>query len=320
MEKSPLVSVIVPCYNNEVFVGEAIKSALRQEYRPKEIIVVDDGSSDGSVQNIKSFGERVRWKRTPNRGAAAARNEGLRMANGELVKFLDADDLLADGVLRRQVYQIQEKCKGNQIPFGEYGSINKKGNRKKKKNYHRFDDEKEISILDILKEIIQTSAPLHRQSRLLEVGGFDEDMWKQNEYDLHIRLHAAGVRFRYFKGMCCYCRVHESEERLSNRDAVAEDPRSVRTWIRKRIKLLQHKLGTPLPEEVQVHFAQSLWAAGRRAIRAGHLDVARQYFDDARQLHSEKCVNGSFLYRAGVRLLGPRHCESVKNLLETDWF
>ncbi|MBK8909688.1 MAG: glycosyltransferase [Rhodospirillales bacterium] len=90
----PLVSIIIPCWNAEAFVGEAIDSALAQTYRNAEVIVIDDGSTDGSLEVIKSYGDRIRWETGPNRGAPAARNRGLALAAGAYVLFLDADDLL----------------------------------------------------------------------------------------------------------------------------------------------------------------------------------------------------------------------------------
>ncbi|MGN6552937.1 MAG: glycosyltransferase [Verrucomicrobiota bacterium] len=90
----PLVSIIIPCYNAEKWVAEAIQSALDQTWPNKEVIVIDDGSTDGSLALIKSFGERIRWETGPNRGGCAARNRGLRLAQGEWIQYLDADDLL----------------------------------------------------------------------------------------------------------------------------------------------------------------------------------------------------------------------------------
>ena len=91
---SPLTSVVIPCYNAEGYVGEAIESALNQTYRPVEVIVIDDGSTDGSLDVIRSFGDRIRYESGPNRGPSAARNRGVQLARGELIQFLDADDVL----------------------------------------------------------------------------------------------------------------------------------------------------------------------------------------------------------------------------------
>jgi glycosyltransferase involved in cell wall biosynthesis len=90
----PLVSIVIPCYNAQRWVGAAIESALRQTYRRIEVIVVDDGSSDRSLDIIKQFAPGITWVSTANRGPSAARNAGLRIAKGEWIQFLDADDLL----------------------------------------------------------------------------------------------------------------------------------------------------------------------------------------------------------------------------------
>src|SRR5688500_9583140 len=88
-----LVSVVIPAYNYGHFVTEAVASALNQTHPHVEVIVVDDGSTDGTADILKPFGSRIRYIYQPNRGLSAARNTGIRAARGEWVAFLDADDL-----------------------------------------------------------------------------------------------------------------------------------------------------------------------------------------------------------------------------------
>lgn len=97
-----MVSVIVPVYNGERYLEAALRSVLDQEYRPLELIVVDDGSEDRSAQIATRFPE-VRLIAQPNAGPAAARNRGLEAACGELVSFIDADDLWTPGRLAWQL-------------------------------------------------------------------------------------------------------------------------------------------------------------------------------------------------------------------------
>jgi len=99
----PLVSCIVPVYNGEQYLAEALDSILAQTHRPVEVIVVDDGSTDGTARVAAGYGETVRYLRQENAGSAAARNRGLAEAHGELVGFLDADDLWHPDKLDRQV-------------------------------------------------------------------------------------------------------------------------------------------------------------------------------------------------------------------------
>jgi glycosyltransferase involved in cell wall biosynthesis len=78
-----LVSILIPCYNAERWVAQAIETALAQAWPEKEIIVVDDGSQDGSLEVIKRFANRIRWETGPNRGGNVARNRLLELARGE---------------------------------------------------------------------------------------------------------------------------------------------------------------------------------------------------------------------------------------------
>src|SRR6266849_1371894 len=95
----PLVSVVVVCYNQAKYLGEAIESALAQRYQPVEILVVDDGSTDATAKVAATF-PRVHYVHQSNRGLAAARNTGLRHSTGEYVVFLDADDKLLPAAVR----------------------------------------------------------------------------------------------------------------------------------------------------------------------------------------------------------------------------
>src|SRR6202011_1477360 len=97
------VSILIPCYNAERWVAQAIESALRQTWPEKEIIVVDDGSTDGSLAIIESFGDRIRWETGPNRGGNVARNRLLELAHGEWLQYLDADDYLLPMKIERQM-------------------------------------------------------------------------------------------------------------------------------------------------------------------------------------------------------------------------
>lgn len=99
---NPLISVVVPVFNGERFLAEAIESVLAQTWRPIEVLVVDDGSSDGSAAAAERFGPPVQTLRQEHRGPPAARNLGLRAARGDLVAFLDADDLWLPEKLARQ--------------------------------------------------------------------------------------------------------------------------------------------------------------------------------------------------------------------------
>jgi glycosyltransferase involved in cell wall biosynthesis len=100
---APLVSCIVPVFNGEAYLREALTSIRTQTYRPLEIIVVDDGSTDGTATVARGVGDAVRYVRQGNAGPAAARNLGIASARGDFIAFLDADDLWHGDKLTRQM-------------------------------------------------------------------------------------------------------------------------------------------------------------------------------------------------------------------------
>ena len=97
----PRISVMIPVYNGEAYLGEAVESVLAQSYRPIEIVVIDDGSDDDTRAVARRFGDAVRYDRQPRRGNGAARNRAVALATGELFMFLDADDRLVPGAIER---------------------------------------------------------------------------------------------------------------------------------------------------------------------------------------------------------------------------
>lgn len=121
----PLISIVIPNYNGILFVEEALESALSQDYKNTEVIVVDDGSTDGSVELLKAYEGKIRLIETENMGAAAARNRGLLAAKGELIAFLDSDDIWIASKLTLQFRKMAEEdadliyCHGQ-----EFGNLN----------------------------------------------------------------------------------------------------------------------------------------------------------------------------------------------------
>ena len=103
------ISCIIPVFNGEAFLGEALASVFAQTLLPAEVIVVDDGSTDGTRDVVDRFGERIRYVYQDNKGPAAARNKGIALATGSLLAFLDADDLWLPQKLARQVRRFAER-------------------------------------------------------------------------------------------------------------------------------------------------------------------------------------------------------------------
>ena len=105
---APLVSCVVPVFNGERYIEEALQSILAQTYRPIEVVVVDDGSVDSTAAIVAAHGDRVVYVHQPNAGPSAASVRGVEAACGELIAFLDADDRWPPGKLASQVAHLAE--------------------------------------------------------------------------------------------------------------------------------------------------------------------------------------------------------------------
>ncbi len=109
MEHSVSVSVVIPLYNAAEVIAETIKSALAQTWTDREIVVIEDGSTDGSAEVVKSFGDRVRSCAFENGGVAKARNRGIALAQGRYIALMDHDDLGDETKLEKQVCILDER-------------------------------------------------------------------------------------------------------------------------------------------------------------------------------------------------------------------
>jgi len=189
VEKDPLVSVVIPCWNADRYVRDAIESALSQSYPNIEVVVVDDGSTDDTAKVVESFGSLVRFRTIENGGGARARNEGIRIAGGRFVQFLDADDLLDVLKVERQMSIVGSYdmtfCRGRirTLSGKEVGRV---GIR------HEQDPFRSICL-----DLYQTASPIIRKSCLEAIGGFREKLRRGQERDLFLRLALAGATWNF---------------------------------------------------------------------------------------------------------------------------
>jgi glycosyltransferase involved in cell wall biosynthesis len=186
-----LVSVIIPAFNAERFIIEAIESALGQTYRPIEIIVVDDGCTDRTAEILRSYEKSVKVEFQNNCGAGAARNRGLSVANGEYIAFLDADDVWFSDKLARQV-SLLKKHKKVGLVSGFAEVLDEDGKPLDKKRRWNGDIyNKPISLYEELLlrgNPVWTSAAVVRRSVFDNVGLFDESKRRSQDYDMWIRI------------------------------------------------------------------------------------------------------------------------------------
>lgn len=176
-----LISIIIPCYNSQLTIERAINSALSQTYKNFEIICVNDGSTDNTLEILKRYESRIRIVDVPNGGGSRARNLGLNLAKGEFVQFLDSDDELLPEKLSHQ-FQLLQQC-DKEIAFIAASTYINSGSKMTIKK----PDEDIWSGL-ILTRLGITSANLFNSRLLRMVNGWDEKLKSSQEYDLMFRL------------------------------------------------------------------------------------------------------------------------------------
>lgn len=203
----PRVSVIIPVFNGDRFLAEAINSILMQTYQDYEVIVVDDGSTDGTRRVAESLGNKIRYFYQDNQGSAVARNLGIRETQGELIAFLDADDfwLLSEKLVE------QVNCFDRQPSLGSVHTgwrlVDEKGERiMDVEPWHRVPTLSLESWLTY--KPVTTSGMLIRRHWLEKVGGFDGQLRQSHDVDLVLRLALEGCPAVWWREVAVAYRKH----------------------------------------------------------------------------------------------------------------
>jgi glycosyltransferase involved in cell wall biosynthesis len=305
----PLVSIIIPCFNAESYVGEAIESALDQTYPVKEVIVIDDGSTDGSLEVIRKFGERVRWESGPNRGGGAARNRGLAIAKGEYIQFLDADDLLDSGKLERQMPVLLET--GADVIYSDWRQY-EIGSPEKARQCKVGFPSRDAVIIALQKQNIQTNASIIKKEALLRIKGFREDLPCSQERDLYLRLGRSGATFVYLPVVLHS--VREVQGHVSGDEVrVREVQRKVLLEVFKDLEQRNE-----LSEERRQAFAELIANGARRLFALGKHEMAKEGFATALRIHPRGGLDGAY-GRVGyfmAKVLGPLRAERILGRLK----
>lgn len=182
---APVVSVVIPAYNRWPMLGQAIESVLEQSYKSFELIVVDDGSDDGTAEEIARYGSSIRVVSRPRGGVAAARNLGARSASGSHLAFLDSDDLWLRKKLEIQTAFMEarpdaEVCQTDEIWIRGGRRVNPK------KRHHKASGDIFRASLGLC--LVSPSAVMMTRRLFERLGGFDESFAVCEDYDLWLRV------------------------------------------------------------------------------------------------------------------------------------
>lgn len=298
-ESLPNVSIIIPAYNVAPLIGETLDSVFAQTYKDFEIIVINDGSPDTEEfeRVLQPYLNRVRYLKQENRGASVARNAGLRAARGELIAFLDADDIWLPSYLEEQVRFIRQNgsdlvC-ADAVHFG--GSVFD-GHTYFEVLMPASYEIGEVTFPGLVsgQQSLITSAIVARRESLFEAGLFDETLRNAQDYDLWIRLALRGARLGYQRKVLA--RYRYREESLSG-DAVNRVSRELRVF---RKVLTSYDL-TP-EQRSQVELAIKRCTHELNLVR-GKEQLEQREFDKARASFREADVLRPSLKLKLVRLM-----------------
>ena len=207
---NPLISVMIGAYNAAPYVGETIASVLAQDYEPLELIVVDDGSDDGTAEIVKTFPD-VRYFFQPNAGNGAARNRAIEAAGGELFAFLDADDRFTPGKLTLQKTVLDAEPELDMV-FGHVREFFSP----------ELDAETRASLRPPAAEPMPWTAPnlmLVRRESFERVGPFTTAVRVGVTVDWFARAQEAGLRHSILPEVVLERRLHTQNNGLRERDA-----------------------------------------------------------------------------------------------------
>lgn len=208
-----MISIIIPCYNGEKYIVDTIQSCLEQTYQNFEIIIIDDGSTDSSVDVIEEISKqssKVKLYRQKNKGSCYARNHGIEVSTGELLFFLDADDILMPDALTLLLNGIEgnDACYADVLKMDEECKLTEV-----RKRYYP-----KIPFLSVINEAPFCGSVLIRKKSL--------KTWWDNKYDAIDEFYffaknaALGVKFKKIENYVLKYRQHESIHRKSNNSQI----------------------------------------------------------------------------------------------------
>lgn len=278
------VTAVIPVYNCEKYIGEALESALAQTYPLHEILVVDDGSTDGTREALRPYWDSIVYVYQKNAGEAAARNTGIRRASGEYIAFLDADDAWLAEKLRLQIEYFEAHPEiglvyTDMTTFDDAGVLDKSVRISRRRTFHSG----KIFPFLFREVLFCPSSVVFRKTCAEKVGGFDESFLIGCDYEMWLRM-ARRFEFGYVDRPLVMYRQHAN---MSSRK-MGQIPQNGVPWQAKvlnRTLELYPEVRRELGEsEVNRRLALPYMWLGRTWMDRGNHVEARKLIERAAQL------------------------------------
>lgn len=309
-KKVPLVSVVIPCFNSEKWVTQAIDSALGQDVINIEVVVVNDGSTDKTQQIIQGYGDRIVMVNQFNAGVSSARREGVRRSTGEYIKFLDSDDVLPRGALAA-LLSVAQKFSGNAI-LGRANVIGLDGYILNEDMYNL--PVKLINMELVRYELLLTQATssglwLIPKKAINSDHFFDQMVNLGEEYKFCFELINRQIPVRFCDTVVYHARLHDSSARLSRSKNEATHLMQV-DLVSTAVDMIQEKIHG-YSQETMIFIARLCWSRGRDCLRISCEEAAVAYFTLAKKIQPKLRPVGSAAYQSVCRITGPVAAEKL---------
>jgi glycosyltransferase involved in cell wall biosynthesis len=305
----PKVTVVIPAFNGERFIADAIRSVLTQTCRAAEIIVVDDGSTDGTASVVRQFASSVSYYRQENLGAGAARNFGVSAARSEWVAFLDADDFWYPTKLAAQ-WEHFGKHREAEFVYSDLDAVDEQGNLRAEGLLRTELARREKRTRSNLVALVFGDRPFPRPSTVmmrkeifLKAGGFNRIFRKSNHEDFDLFARVARI-----------CTLHFIPEslagyRLHAMQGTEDSARSDENWLMLLHCLWETYRNDPEKQAQLLHYyARHFSNQGRDFMAAGDYPEARRRFLLAfryKPLNKKNLSRWALSYLPGFRLSYP---------------
>jgi glycosyltransferase involved in cell wall biosynthesis len=273
---APKVSICIPTYNRKDYLKQTIESVFAQTYKDYEVILIDDGSTDGTAEMIKSTGLPVRYYWQENSGEAAARNKMIKLAQGEFITFVDSDDLLMHDAVEKMM-NVMDAEGGEVIVYGSYQRIDQDGNiygRYKRRQYSGY-----ITKYLFQNIFVYSCGSMFPRKVLEAEGGFDTSLPVCADYEFWLRL-SLKYQFIALAEPAFKRRRHTGNiSALSAENCIIE--------LKVLEQFYYEKGGDKVvPKRIAMHrLSREEYRVAIAALREGKLQVAREYLKKSFRHH-----------------------------------
>lgn len=274
-QEMPKISIVTPSFNHAGFIEEALLSVKKQNYPNLEHIVVDGGSTDGTLEILQRYGSQpgwghLRWTSEPDHGQSDALNKGFRLAQGDIVGWLNSDDRYRVGCLQKIVQAFSTHSQADVI-YGDYTWIDQQGRVLRIRREIRF-SQFILSYLHLL--YVPTTSSFFRRRIFDEGNWIDLNFYCAMDYEFVLRLAQKGYKFQHVSGLVADFRVHDGSKSVAFRKRSLSEHNEIAL---AHVRFLQHFSG----DKVRRVVLATLRIAAR-ALRYSEKLLRGYYFDQFR--------------------------------------